>query len=112
MKCRQNNNNINFALLQIRATPIGTGISIPTMLLFNGPIRVLLPQISREPININKDNKYYEALKSRQETYIKNNDTCKNSIFSTGSTVAVHREDGGPWMHEMIIEGNSNDHHG
>ena len=34
------------------------------MLLFNKHIKVLLPQIEREPININKDDGYYEALKS------------------------------------------------
>ena len=73
-KCKWNNNDGNFTLLQIRSIPIGTGIPSPAMLLFNRPIRVLLSWFGREPININKDDEYYEALKSRQETYIKNND--------------------------------------
>ena len=56
-------------------------IPSPAMPLSNRPIRVLLPQIGREPININKDDEYYKALKSRKETYIKNNDTHKDTIF-------------------------------
>ena len=66
-KCRQNNNDGNFALLQIRSTPVGTGIPSPAMLLLNRPIRVLLPQIGREPMNINKDDAYYETLNQGQK---------------------------------------------
>ena len=81
------------------------------MLLFNMPIRVVMPQIGREPIDINKNDENYEALKSKQETYIKNNDTHKDStFFSAGSIVAAHREDGGLWTHAVIIKGNSNGH--
>ena len=48
--------------------------------------------------------------KSRQEAYSKNNDTCKDStFFCAGSTVAVHGEDGSPWMHDITVEGNSDD---
>ena len=91
------------------------GVSIPSSatLLFNRPIRALLPKIGRAPININKDDVYYKALKSRQETYIKNTYTCKHSaFFSAGSKVGVQREDGSPWIHAVIIEGHSNDHQG
>ena len=111
-KCRQSNNDVNFALLQIRSTPIGTGIPSPAMLLFNKPIRVLLPQIVREAINVNKDDGYYNALKSRQETYTKNNDAHKDLHFCAGSTVAVYRKDGAPWIHEVIVEGKSDGHQG
>ena len=41
-----------------------------------------------------------------------NNDTHKDSTFLTGSTVVVQREDRGPWMHGVIIEGNSDNHQG
>ena len=60
-KCRQNNNDANFALLQIRSTPIGTGIPSPAKLLFSRPIGGLLPEVRREPININKDDEYYKT---------------------------------------------------
>ena len=36
-------------------TPVGTVLPSPAMLLFNRPIRVLLPQIGNEPINVNDD---------------------------------------------------------
>ena len=79
-------------------------------MLVNRPIKALLLQIGREPININND-EYYDVLVSRQEAYTKNNDTCESStLFSSGSSVVVHLEDGGPWMHGMISVGDTEDH--
>ena len=111
-KCKQTNNNVNFTLLQIGSTPIGPGIPSLAMLLFIRPIRVLLPQIGRDSINVNKDHEYYEALKSRQDTYIKNNNTHKDSTFPAESTVAVQKEDGGPCTCKVVIEGNIDNHQG
>ena len=52
--------------------------------------------MNREPININNDGVYYEALKAHQNKYIKENDTCKDSLsFPIGPTVAIQCEDGG-----------------
>ena len=64
-KCRQNDNDVSFDLLHILLTQIGAGVSSQAMLLFNMPIRVMLLQIGREPISINKEDEYYEALISR-----------------------------------------------
>ena len=96
MKCIQNNNDVNFALLQIRSLPIGAGIPSPATLLFYRPIRALLPQIGREPINIS--DAYYKALKSKHKPYIKKNDTCKNSylIFHRIYSNCFQREDRDP----------------
>ena len=70
--------------------PIGTGLPSPATLLFNKPITALLPQMNREPININADDEHYEALKSCQDKYLKGNDTHKNLLsFPIRSTVAV-----------------------
>ena len=92
----QTNNDVHFAFLHIRSTLVDTGLSSPTMMLLNRPIRALLPHIGREPININNDDEYEKALKSRQETYTKNYDTFKHStFFSVGSMVVVQMEDGG-----------------
>ena len=44
-----------------------------------------------------------------QDKYLKRNDTHKDSFFPVGSTGAVQREDGGPWMHEVTVEDNSID---
>ena len=88
-------------------------MSSPAMLLFNRPIRALLPQLGRKPINVNNNEEYNEALKARQEEYIKNNDAHKDSIFCcAGSIVVVLREDGDPWTHTVIIEGNGEEHQG
>ena len=71
-------------MLQIRLTPVGIGLPSPAMMLFNRPIRALLPQIAGKPINVNTGDEYYKALKSRQEAYSKNNDTHKDSaLFSS-----------------------------
>ena len=35
--------------------------------------------MNREPININNDDAQYNALKACQNTYVKNNDACKDS---------------------------------
>ena len=44
-KCKEINNDVHFALLQIRSTPVGIGLPSPAMMLFNRPISALLPQI-------------------------------------------------------------------
>ena len=61
-KCFDNNNDVSFALLQVRMMPINAGLPSPATLLFNRPIRALLPLMNREPININADGKHYKAL--------------------------------------------------
>ena len=37
------------------------------MMLFSRPVRGLLPQMNREPINVNNDNLHYEALEVCQK---------------------------------------------
>ena len=39
-----------------------------------------------------------------------NNSHRHSTFFSAGSTVVIQREDGDPWMHDIMIEGNSDDH--
>ena len=39
-----NNDDVNLALLQMRSTPIAAGLPSPATLLFNRPIRALLPK--------------------------------------------------------------------
>ena len=75
------NQDVSLALLQIRSTPIGTGLPSPTTLPFNRPIRGMLPQIHREPINVNNDDVQYEALKAHQNKYVNNDDTHKDPSF-------------------------------
>ena len=90
------NNDVNLTLLQTRSTPINAVLPSLAMLLFNRPIRGLLPEMNREPIKINNDDAQYEALKAHQHKDVKNNDTHKDSLsFPIGSTIAVQHEDGG-----------------
>ena len=111
MKCRQTDNNEHFALLHIRSISVSAGLPSSAMMLFNRPISAPLLQIIREPINVNNDNEYYNALKSRQEACTRYNDTLQRlTLFFSGSTVVVQMEDGDHWTHGMIIEGNSKDH--
>ena len=82
LKGLDTNNNVNLALLQVRSSHIGAGLSCPTMLLFNRPTRCLLPQMNREPIDINNDDAKYETLKAYQEKCVKDIDTPKRLTFS------------------------------
>ena len=93
--------------------PIGTGLPSLAMLLFNRPIRTLLPQVNRNPINYNADDENYKALKLQQDKYLKNIDTHRDSFsFPIGSTVALQRKDGGLRIHGVIVESNSTDLNG
>ena len=105
------NNDVNLTLLQIRSTPMSAKLPSPAMLLFNRPIRGLLPQMNRGPININNDDGQNEALKSHKIKYVKNNDT-HTHFFLIGFTIAMQNEQGGPWVHVVIKEANSSDHRG
>ena len=48
-----------------------------------------------------------------QNKYIKNNDTCKDSIlYLIGSTVAIQHEDCWAWKHRVTEEASNSDHSG
>ena len=49
-KCLDTNQNISLALLQIQSMPVGAGFPSPATILFNRPIKDLVPQMNREPI--------------------------------------------------------------
>ena len=60
--CLDNKSDPQIALLQIRSTPIGPGLPRPAMLLFNQPIRGIMPIINRPPIGLNYNDDHHEAL--------------------------------------------------
>ena len=81
--------DIHFALLLIRLTPLGPGLPGLAILLFNHPIRGILP-ISRLPFNSNNGDEHYEALVKRQTKNDKNCDSFRNdSSFLLSSSVVV-----------------------
>ena len=58
------NRDIHLALFQIYLMPIEAGLPSPITMLFNRLIRGLLPQMNRNPININSDDLHHEAIKA------------------------------------------------
>ena len=60
------NKDVSLTLLQIQSAPIGTWLPSPVMLLFNRPIKFLLPQLLMEAINIDNNDAQYKALKANQ----------------------------------------------
>ena len=78
--------------------PIGLGLPSPATVLFNRQVRGLLPNIKRSPMVYDCNKDHYNSLKSRQGKLIISNDTLKErKIKPAESTLAVQREDGGPW---------------
>ena len=74
-KCFYNNNDVNFVLLQIGFTPLGTGLPSLAILLYKWLIRALQHQVNSKPINYNAHDENYKALKLCQDKCLKNNDT-------------------------------------
>ena len=99
--------------MQMKSTPKGTALHSHRNLLFNRPIRALLPKMNREPINITADHEYYEILIACQDKYLKGDNTCIEShSFPIGSTVAVQLKNGGPWTYGIVEEVNYTDNNG
>ena len=108
-KCIDTKSDLLIALLQIRSTPQGPGLSCPATGLFNCPIRDIMPIVNRPVINSNnsdqhKDDQHYEAVVKRQTKDDKNHDTFRNyASFPLGSTVVVQCKDGGQWTHDTVV---------
>ena len=60
-KCLDNNNSVNPTLLNTRSIPIG--LPSPATLLADRLVRSMLPELNKEPININYDGVQHEAIK-------------------------------------------------
>ena len=90
-------------------TPLGPGLLSPATMLFNHPIRGIIPIIRK---GINNDEDHYKAIVNREIKDDKNQDTPRNYVsILTGSTVAVQCEEEGPWTHgTMEGKGDHNNH--
>ena len=95
-KCFYTKGDPYIALLQIHITPLGLGLPSLASILFNHPIRDIMPIISRLLIGVNND-EHYEALVNRQTKDAKNEGTPHYVSVPTGSAVAAQHEDGGLW---------------
>ena len=96
--------DIHIAFLQIKSTLLGPGLPSHAMLLFNCPIRGIMPIINKPPINSNGNDEHFEALVKGQPENDKNHDTSIIMLlFCKGSTIVVQWEAGGPWTHGTVV---------
>ena len=112
MKCFDSGSNVHIALLQTRTTLLGQELPSPAMLLFNCPIRGIMPVMDRLPVNTDNDDEHHKAVVNRQCRNEQGKDTSKNFVSLTvGSTVMVQWEDRGPWTHGTIEVKDNDNHH-
>ena len=111
-KCFDSGSDIHIALLQIRSTPPRQGLPSPATLLFNCPVRGIIPIIDRPQVNTNNDDEIHTALVNRQYRNEQSIDTSRNLVsLPIRSTVVVQQGDGGPWTHGTIEDKGSHNHH-
>ena len=95
IKCYETNAGIYTSLLQIKSTTISTRLLSRATLMFNRPVRSILPRLSRPPLLCDNDESSLTVLMNRQPQLIKNIGTCTDIPFLP-TAVAVHQEDSGP----------------
>ena len=76
-KCLDSSGDIHMTMLQIRTTPLGLGLPSPAMLLFNCPVRGIMPVMDRPPINVDNEDEHQQTLMHRQGTNDPGNDISK-----------------------------------
>ena len=80
---------MHITLLQIQTTALGQGLPSPATMLFNCPIRGIMPVINRPPFSTNNDDDHHKVLIDRQNRNDKGKDASRNfvslSIESTAS---------------------------
>ena len=69
--CIDINLDIHVALLQISAIPLGSGLPWLAMLVFNYPIRGIMPIINRSQVNSDNNDEYHEALSKDKQRRIR-----------------------------------------
>ena len=93
--CFDTKSDPHISLLQMRSTQLGPGLPSPATLLFNHPIRCIMPIHPRLPLNSNNNKEHYKALINRVKND-KNLDTPRNNAFILiGSTVTAQHKDAG-----------------
>ena len=102
-KCTDTKSHIHIALLQIRWTPLWSGLPKPATLLFNHPVRGIMPIINRPLIKSSNDGYHYEEWLKRQMKNDKSHDASRNyASIPIGCVVVVQWEEDGPWTHGTV----------
>ena len=92
--------------------PLGPGLPSPATMLFNCPIRGIMPIINRQLVGRDNGEEYYEVLIKRQTKDDKNQGTLRNYVsIPIGSTVVVQHEDGGLCIHGTVEGKGDHNHH-
>ena len=80
-KCIYPKSDTHVALLQIKSTLLGPGLPCLATLLFNHPVKGIMPIFGRPPISPNNNDEHYKAVIERQTNKDKNHDTPGNHNF-------------------------------
>ena len=111
-KCFESRSDPSSSSIADKNDTLGQGLPSPATLLFNCPIRGIMPVVNRLPIGSNNDEKHHNALINRQGRHDKDDDTSKIfNPFIVGFTVVVQHEDGGLWTHGTIEEKGNHNYH-
>ena len=111
-KCFDTKGDPHIALLQTQMTPLEQILPSPATILFNHPIRGIMPIISRLPVGVNNDDEHYEELENRQTKDDKNQGTPSKYVsIPMGCTVVVQHENGGPWTQDIVEGKGDHNHH-
>ena len=79
------------------------------MLMFNRPVRGIMPVIDHKPLIEDCDDWHAKIVKRQQKN---NNDTAVTfSCIAIGSAVVVQQEDCGPWTHGTVVGIGNHNHH-
>ena len=70
----------HITLLEIEMTLLGQGLPSPATMLFNCPIRGIMPVINRPPIGIDNDDKHHKVIIQRQTKNNKDKETSKDFV--------------------------------
>ena len=81
-KCFDSRDDPNIAVVQKYMTPLQQGLPSPATMLFNCPIRGIMPIINRPLFGIDNDEKHHVVIIKRQMKDDKNKDIPKNMFLS------------------------------
>ena len=101
-QCSNTNSDTDLALLKVTTMSLGPGLPSLVTLLFNNPIRAMLPIANRLLLSIDNDDEH-QALVERQKMkeimILQRN----YSLLSIVATTAVQWEDSDIWTHGKIF---------
>ena len=103
--------HIHLALLLIRTTLLGPELPSPATLLFDHPIRGIMPIVNRSLIHIDNDDEHHKALVQSQTNNDRDHYTPLNyTLLPIGSTAALQQVDSDRLTHGTIVVKGDHNH--